>query len=228
MAREFEETGWKEGTRGRTRGKQFTRNSPRRVWRLDTLLFVPSAICRLRTLNPFSSFPLGSPPPFQQPLQSPPTPFFSISHLFSRSAKPRNLTGILNTGDSSVFFSVTPVFFFLIHTYIHTYKRFSIFPPFFISLFIFFLSQLLPPFFVLLFYHIFCLGFFVHFASTPPPFLSVDWNAFSADDDEPSLLRHPCASHGDNAETFKSGAAFLPWHAKIVVGASGATMMLSL
>ena len=61
----------------------------------------------------------------KQPLQprSPPTPFFSVSHLFSRSAKPRSLTGILNTGDSSVFFSIPPISFSLTRTLTHTHTR---------------------------------------------------------------------------------------------------------
>lgn len=121
---------------------------------------------------------------------------------FSRSAKPRSLTGILNTGDSSVFFSATLIPF---PPPINIHCASLSFSPFLLSL-----SLSLPPSF----------SFHSFFLSVSP--FSLVFHA--------SLLlesRHPCTSHADNArKTFKSRAAFPPRHVKI--GASEAIAMLCL
>lgn len=105
---------------------------------------------------------------------------------FSRSAKPRSLTGILNTGDSSVFFSATLIPFpppINIHC---ASLSFSPFLPF---------LSLSPSFFFLPFLLSFRLVFHASLLLES---------------------RHPCTSHADNArKTFKSRAAFPPRHVKI-------------
>lgn len=143
--------------------------------------------------TPSPSLPLGLPPPFQQPLQprSPPTPFFSFPTSFSRSAKPRSLTGILNTVDSSVFFRDLSLSFssFCFH--------FFFFFIFLLSFFLLCILSLVPL------SQLFFLSFFRHrpFPSTRDTFLRTTTNR--------RHRGHSCTSHHDNAVTFKLCAALL-------------------
>lgn len=115
-----------------------------------------------------------------------PLSLFLSSAPFSRSAKPRSLTGILNTGDSSVFFSATLIPF---PPPINIHCASLSFSPFLPSL------SLSPSFFFLPFLLSFRLVFHASLLLES---------------------RHPCTSHADNArKTFKSRAAFPPRHVKI-------------
>lgn len=108
------------GAGGKGAGKQFTRNSPRRVRRLDTLLFVPTAICRLQPFSRHRSLHHRHLSARGRPLQPRSTPSSvsvnegGIQHrplslaAMRKSAKPRSPTGILNTDDSSVLFLQQP------------------------------------------------------------------------------------------------------------------------